>query len=132
VAALIRRYAEARQAGVEVVTNWGTGLARREFMYIDDMAAACVFLLDTYDLPGHVNVGTGGDATIRQIAEIVAGTLDYRGETVWDTTKPDGMPQKLLDVSKLTALGWTAQTDLAAGVAATVDWYRANPGSLRR
>ncbi|WP_032367390.1 GDP-L-fucose synthase family protein [Rhodococcoides fascians] len=122
--ALIRRYDEARRDGVDKVTNWGSGSPRREFLHVDDMAAACIHLLEHYDGPDQVNVGTGEDSTIKEIAEIVASAVGFEGETEWDTSKPDGTPQKLLDVTKLRNAGWTPRIDLEAGIATTVDWYR--------
>lgn len=130
--ALIRRYDEARSAGASAVTNWGTGTPRREFMHSDDMADACLHLLDHYDGPEQVNVGTGRDATIAEIAALVAQTVGFEGETHWDTTRPDGTPQKLLDVSRLADLGWTSRIGLRDGLAATVDWFRAQHGNVRR
>ncbi len=129
--ALVRRYDEAVRDGLDEVTNWGTGTPRRELMHVDDMAEACLHLLENYDGPQQVNVGTGRDATIREIAEVVAEITGFRGETHWDTTKPDGMPQKLLDVSKLAGAGWTARVDLRDGIASTVAWYREHVGALR-
>ncbi|WP_377454233.1 GDP-L-fucose synthase family protein [Rhodococcoides fascians] len=129
--ALIRRYDEARRDGIETVTNWGSGSPRREFLHVDDMAAACIHLLEHYDGPDQVNVGTGEDATIKDIAGIVASAVGYEGETEWDTTKPDGTPQKLLDVNKLRDAGWTPQIDLKAGIASTVEWYREHVDSVR-
>ena len=101
-----------------VVTNWGTGTPRREFLHVDDMAEACLHLLEHYDGPEQVNVGTGTDVTIREIAETIANVVGYAGETEWDTTKPDGTPQKLLDVSKLAEAGWTAKIGLEEGSSA--------------
>lgn len=129
--ALIRRYDEARRDGVDTVTNWGSGSPRREFLHVDDMAAACIHLLEHYDGPDQVNVGTGEDATIKEIAGIVASTVGFEGETEWDTSKPDGTPQKLLDVNKLRDAGWKPQIDLKAGIATTVEWYRQHVDSLR-
>ncbi|KQW48547.1 GDP-fucose synthetase [Nocardioides sp. Root1257] len=129
--ALIRRYDEAREAGLSSVTNWGTGTPRREFLHVDDMAAACVFLLENYDGPSQVNVGAGRDATIKEIAAVVAEAVGYEGDTQWDTSKPDGTPQKLLDVSFLREIGWEAQIGLREGIASTVDWFREHHGSLR-
>lgn len=129
--ALIRRYDEALRDGVETVTNWGSGSPRREFLHVDDMAAACIHLLENYDGPDQVNVGTGEDSTIREIAGIVASAVGFVGETEWDTSKPDGTPQKLLDVNKLREAGWKPQIDLEAGIASTVEWYRQNVDSLR-
>jgi GDP-L-fucose synthase len=129
--ALIRRYVEAAATGAPYVTNWGTGTPRRELLHVDDMAAACLHLLEHYDGPSQVNVGTGRDATIREIAEIVAEVAGYAGETRWDHSKPDGMPQKLLDVSSLRDAGWTATIGLREGIGSTVAWYREHAGHLR-
>ncbi|MGC4175652.1 GDP-L-fucose synthase family protein [Demequina sp.] len=129
--ALIRRYDEAVKSGAESVTNWGTGTPRREFMHADDMAAACVHLLEHYDGPSQVNVGTGTDTTIREIAETIARVVGYEGATEWDTSKPDGTPQKLLDVSMLADAGWTASIDLEEGMRRTVEWYREHQASIR-
>ena len=103
--ALIRRYDEALASGAGEVTNWGSGAPRREFLHVDDMAEACLHLMEHYDGPQQVNVGTGRDATIKEIAALVAEAVGFEGETRWDTSKPDGTPQKLLDVSKLGAGG---------------------------
>jgi GDP-L-fucose synthase len=129
--ALIRRYDEAAASGARTVTNWGTGNPRREFLHVDDMADACLHLLEHYDGPQQVNVGTGSDVTIREIAETIARVVGFEGETEWDTSKPDGTPQKLLDVSKLAAAGWTARISLEDGIRSTVDWFRAQHGALR-
>ncbi|MBD7917207.1 GDP-L-fucose synthase [Cellulomonas sp. Sa3CUA2] len=129
--ALIRRYDEARTAGAPSVTNWGTGTPRRELLHVDDMAAACLHLLEHYDGPSQVNVGTGTDVTIRELAETVARVVGYEGETQWDTSKPDGTPQKLLDVSRLADAGWRASISLEDGLRSTVEWYRENVGALR-
>lgn len=129
--ALIRRYDSAVQTGAASVTNWGTGTPRREFLHSDDMADACLHLLEHYDGPEQVNVGTGTDVTIREIAETIGRVTGFDGDTEWDTSKPDGTPQKLLDVSKLTSLGWTAQIGLEEGLGRAVKWYRDNKGALR-
>jgi len=122
--ALIRRYAEAADTGSESVTNWGTGSPRREFLHVDDMAEACLHLMEHYDGPEQVNVGTGSDVSIADLAQLVADAVGFTGTTKWDTTKPDGTPQKLLDVSKLRDSGWSYQIPLAKGIAGTVEWYR--------
>jgi len=127
--ALIRRYDEARASGASAVTNWGTGSPRREFLHVDDMADACLHLLEHYDGPQQVNVGTGSDVTIREVAAVVARAVGYEGETLWDASKPDGTPQKLLDVSKLARAGWTARIGLEDGIRSTVDWFRAQQGA---
>jgi len=129
--ALIRRYDEAAASESPSVTNWGTGTPRREFMHSDDMADACLHLLEHYDGPVQVNVGTGTDTTIREIAETVASIVGYSGETLWDTTKPDGTPQKLLDVSRLAKSGWVSKIGLQEGLERTIAWYRSNIGALR-
>ena len=129
--ALIRRYAEAARSGVEVVTNWGTGAPRREFLHVDDMAAACLYLMEHYDGPEQVNVGTGTDVTIREVAETIATVVGYTGQTEWDTSKPDGTPQKLLDVTKLASVGWTAEIGLLEGLQSTVEWYRSHLDGVR-
>ena len=130
--ALIRRYDEATRADADSVTNWGTGSPRREFLHSDDLADACLYLLEHYDGPEQVNVGIGTDVTIREIAETISRAVGFTGQTLWDTRKPDGTPQKLLDVSKLTRLGWTAKIGLQQGIQQTVDWYRQNVGTIRR
>ena len=129
--ALIRRYEEAKSSGAPAVTNWGTGEPRREFLHVDDMAEACLFLLENYDGPQQVNVGTGTDVTIKEIAETIARVIGYGGTTTWDTSKPDGTPQKVLDVSKLAASGWRSRIGLEEGVRSTIEWYRSHVGALR-
>lgn len=129
--ALIRRYDEAVATGADTVTNWGTGTARREFLHADDMADACLHLLEHYDGPQQVNVGTGTDVTIKEIAHTIAAVVGYTGETHWDTTKPDGTPQKLLDVSRLAEAGWTAKIGLREGLERTVAWYRDHVKDIR-
>lgn len=129
--ALIRRYDEAVHSGATSVTNWGTGTPRREFLHADDMADACLHLLEHYDGPGQVNVGTGTDVTIREIADTIAHVIGYEGRTEWDTTKPDGTQQKMLDVSKLAETGWRSRIGLQEGLERTVAWYREHVGGLR-
>lgn len=129
--ALIRRYAEAVDSGAPTVTNWGTGTPRREFLHVDDLADACLFLLEHYDGPQQVNVGTGRDVSILEVAETIARVIGFDGETLWDTTKPDGTPQKLLDVSKLTSAGWRARIPLEQGLRTTIDWYREHEAAIR-
>lgn len=129
--ALIRRYDEAVQNGTRTVTNWGTGAPRREFLHVDDMAAACLHLLEKYDGPDQVNVGTGTDITVKELAGIVAEAVGYDGAMEWDASKPDGTPQKLLDVSKLADAGWKARISLSQGVESTVQWFRANAKDIR-
>jgi len=134
LAALIRRYDEAVREGRETVTNWGSGTPRRELLHVDDMADACLFLLERYDDDQHVNVGTGRDASVREIADLVAEAVGYAGETRWDTSRPDGTPRKLLDVSRLRELGWSPTIDLRDGLTATYQWFCdqvAHEGELR-
>ena len=114
--ALLRRFHEAKASGTAEVVCWGTGSPMREFLHVDDLAAACLHLMDVHDAAGWVNVGTGQDVTIKTLAEMVAATVGYEGTITWDTSKPDGTPRKLLDVSKMTSLGWTATTTLEQGL----------------
>jgi GDP-L-fucose synthase len=114
IAALIRRFHDAKQSGSAAV--WGTGTPRREFIFVDDVAAACVHILERYSAESHLNVGTGQDITIADLAHAVAKVVGYRGDLVFDTSRPDGTPQKLLDVSRLNALGWSSRTPLSAGL----------------
>lgn len=130
--ALIRRYDDAARAGEPSVTNWGTGSPMREFLHVDDMADACLHLLENYDGPSQVNVGTGSDVSIKELASIVAKTVGYTGAIKWDAAKPDGTPRKLLDVSKLNRAGWKASISLEDGIRSTVEWYRANLESIRQ
>jgi GDP-L-fucose synthase len=118
-AALIRRFHEAKTKSLPTVTVWGTGSPRREFLHVDDLADACVFVMKHYSDLAPLNVGTGEEITIAEFARLVAQAVDYNGEIVFDPNRPDGTPRKLLDVSRLNALGWRAKTDLARGLAAT-------------
>jgi GDP-L-fucose synthase len=131
--ALMRRFHEAREAGEATVGVWGTGNARREFLHVDDLADACLFLMDGYSAPGHVNVGTGVDLTIRELAETVRDLVHPGADLAFDASMPDGMPRKVLDVSKLAGLGWTAQTSLTEGIVSTYAWFveAAERGDLR-
>ena len=124
--ALLRKFDAAKASGSSDVTVWGTGTPRREFLYVDDLADALCFLMERYDSPEIINVGWGEDVTIAELAELIAGIVGFRGTVVFDRSKPDGTPRKLLDVGKLNALGWRPRTPLAAGIRATYDWYRAN------
>ena len=121
--ALLRKFHEAAQAGDPTVTVWGSGTPMREFLYVDDLADACVHLLRSYDGAEPVNVGTGVDITIRALAELIATVTGFTGEIVFDATKPDGTPRKLLDVTRLAALGWRAPTELREGIERTYKWY---------
>lgn len=121
--ALIRKAHEARANNAEQMLIWGTGKPRREFMHVDDMADAAVFLMQHYDDPQIINVGVGTDLSIRELAEMVCRVVGYRGELVFDTSKPDGTPQKLLDISRLRALGWQPSITLEEGIRRTYEWY---------
>ncbi|MBI04055.1 MAG: GDP-fucose synthetase [Acidimicrobiaceae bacterium] len=123
--ALIRRFHEARKAGLTEVEVWGTGEARREFLHVDDLADACLFLMDHYSEAGHVNVGTGVDLTIRELAEAVRDLVYPGVDLAFDISRPDGVPRKVLDISRLTGLGWTASTGLIEGLASTYEWFTA-------
>lgn len=124
--ALIRKFIEAKQQQQPEVVVWGTGTPRRELMHVDDLAEAVVYLMQHYDQNEIVNIGTGIDHTILEIAQIVKQVTGYQGEIMLDTTKPDGTPQKLLDVSRVNRLGWKAKIDLTTGIQRTVEWYLAN------
>jgi len=124
--AFIRRFHEAKIAGVPSVTVWGTGNPRREFLHVDDLAEACLVLLNKYDDTQTINVGVGDDLPIRDLAETIANVIGYEGEIAWDTSKPDGMPRKLLDTSRINALGWQPKISLREGVASTYAWYLEN------
>ena len=122
-AALIRRFHEAKLTGAPQVTVWGTGTPKREFMAVDDLADACIFVIKHYSGAGFLNVGTGQDVTIAEFAHLVAAVVGYTGEIIFDTSKPDGMPRKLLDVSRLAGLGWRAKIPLREGLAAAYADY---------
>jgi GDP-L-fucose synthase len=131
---MIRRFHDAKTAGDATVTCWGTGTPRRELLHVDDMASACLHLLEHYDDPAPINVGTGEDVTIRELAELVAAVVGFTGEIAWDSTKPDGTPRKLLDVTRLRQLGWEPGIELHDGLVATYQWFReqaTTDGSLR-
>ncbi len=122
--ALMRRFHEAREAGSTRVEVWGTGSARREFLHVDDLADACLHIMDNYSDAGHLNVGTGVDVSIRELAEMLRDVVHPRAELVFDASKPDGMPRKVLDVSRLTNLGWRAGIPLEGGLRSTYEWFR--------
>ena len=141
IPALIRRFHAAAQAGHETIEIWGSGNPRREFLHVDDMAAACCHVLnlpqDSYRdatdaMQGHINVGTGKDCTIRELAEVIGRVTGFEGELVFDTSRPDGPPRKLLDVSLIGNLGWSASIDLEAGLRDTFEWYLANWQAARQ
>ncbi|MEY9182637.1 GDP-L-fucose synthase [Bradyrhizobium sp. USDA 326] len=122
-AALIRRFHEAKVAGSKSVVVWGSGSPRREFLFVDDMADACIHLMKNYSNERPINIGTGSDITIAELARMIAGIVDYRGDIVFDPTRPDGTPRKLLDVSRLSTLGWQARTPLEAGMRRAYEAY---------
>ena len=122
--AFIRRFVEAAQNGVATETLWGTGSPKREFLHVDDLASAVVLMGDVYDSKEHLNIGTGEDLTIKELAELVAQLAGFSGEIAWDATKPDGTPRKVLDVSKAKSLGWAPQISLRDGIASTIAWYK--------
>lgn len=121
--AMIRKFHEAKVSEKRYVDMWGTGSARREFLHVDDLAKACLFLLDNYDQPEPINVGTGEDLTIRELAMLVKGVVGFEGELVWDSSKPDGTPRKQLDTRKINQLGWNPTISLMNGVRDTYAWY---------
>jgi GDP-L-fucose synthase len=141
IPSLIRRFHDAKLAGAPVVKAWGTGKPRREFLFIDEMAEASIFVMnldrekyqrETLPMLSHVNVGTGIDCTIKELTETVARVVGYQGEIKWDSTKPDGSPRKLMNVSCLERLGWKAQISLEEGMASTYKWFLANQDGYRR
>ncbi len=129
--ALMRRIHAAHEEQDPQVDIWGSGTPRREFLFVDDLAEAAVFLLENYDDPHTINVGVGKDLRIHELAQLVADVVGYQGDLVQDASKPDGTPQKLLDVSQLTALGWTASTGLREGITRTYNWYLEHLGRVR-
>ncbi|MBI3572807.1 MAG: GDP-L-fucose synthase [Candidatus Kerfeldbacteria bacterium] len=124
--ALIRKFHEAKTGGAPTVTVWGSGAPKREFLHVDDLAEACIHLMHTYNQPDILNIGTGEDISIQEFAEMVKDVVGYEGEIVWDRSKPDGTPRKLLDVSKMNDLGWKANIRLRDGVASTYQWFVAS------
>lgn len=129
--AMIRKFHDAKMAGAPFVELWGTGTPLREFLYVDDMADACVFLLENYNGERHVNIGTGKEITIKELAETVQRVVGYQGEIVWNGDMPDGMPRKLTDVSKLHALGWKHKIELEDGIKLAYQWFRENVEKAR-
>ncbi|MBL8158391.1 GDP-L-fucose synthase [bacterium] len=121
--ALLRRFHEAKVSNAPSVTVWGSGAPMREFLHVDDMGSACVFLMETYNDPSIINVGTGEDVTIKELAELIKTTIGYNGDIVWDTSKPDGTPRKRLDVSKIHSLGWRHAIALPQGLVDTYRWF---------
>jgi GDP-L-fucose synthase len=129
--ALIRRFHEAKLRGDASLTVWGTGTPRREFLHVDDLADAVIYLLKTYNDEAIVNIGWGEDVTIRELAEVVASVAGFRGRLEFDSSKPDGTPRKLLDTSRLTALGWTPKIKLKAGIESTYAWFKDHVAEAR-
>ena len=128
--AMLRRFHEAKISGSASVTLWGSGSPRREFLHVDDLATACLFLLENYDDEIPLNVGWGHDITIRELAETISSIVGFKGELLWDTTKPDGTPQKLLDTTRINTLGWRPAISLEAGIASTYDWFTSQLTSI--
>jgi len=124
IPALVRRFSEAADAGASEIAMWGSGAVRREFLHVEDLAAACVRLLSVYDGDEPVNVGPGEDVTIGEVALLVASEVGFHGQLVWDSSRPDGAPRRLLDVQPLRQLGWSPTIGLTDGIAGLVDWYR--------
>lgn len=124
--ALIRKFDDAKDSGAASVKLWGSGTPKREFLHADDLGRACVYLLENYNDEVAINVGVGEDVSIKELAELIKETVGYTGTIEWDSAKPDGTPRKLLDVSRITALGWKAQISLKDGIASTYEWYKAN------
>jgi GDP-L-fucose synthase len=124
--ALIRKFDDAKKSGAPTVTLWGSGSPRREFLHADDLGRACVYLLENYNDDVAINVGVGEDVSIKELAELIKETVGFSGSIEWDSSKPDGTPRKLLDVSRITKLGWKAQICLKDGIASTYEWYKTN------
>lgn len=130
--ALLRKFHEAKVAGVDEVVIWGTGEPRREFLHVDDLADACVFLMNNYSGEMHLNIGTGEDIKIIELADLIAKVVGFKGRIVNDLSKPDGTPRKLLDISRLKGLGWTASIGLEEGIRSTYEWFLENLETIRR
>jgi GDP-L-fucose synthase len=124
--AMIRKFYEAKKAGQKEVVLWGSGKPKREFLIVDDLADACVFLMNSYDGEDPINIGTGKDVSIKQLALMIKKTVGYTGKITWDASKPDGTPRKLLNVKKIHALGWKHKTELTTGIKTTYDWFKKN------
>ncbi|MBQ9437495.1 MAG: GDP-L-fucose synthase, partial [Lachnospiraceae bacterium] len=129
--AMIRKFHDAKERGAGVVTLWGSGQPLREFLYVDDMADACVFLLENYSGESHLNIGTGEELTIKELALLVQEVVGFKGEIEWDASKPDGTPRKLCDVSKLHSLGWHHKVGLKEGVSLAYQWFLENQDHIR-
>ncbi len=126
LAALLRKAHDAKSRNARELVVWGSGTPRREFLHVDDLASACLFLLEKYDSPEIINVGCGEDISIRELAELICDVVGFDGELAWDATKPDGTPRKLLDITKLRALGWQPTIPLREGIAQTYEWFLKN------
>lgn len=129
--ALIRKFHEAKESGADSVTVWGTGSPRREFLHVDDLADACLFLMRHYDDDALINVGCGADLEIRELAELIRGIVGFEGRIEYDTSKPDGTPRKLLDISRIRALGWSARIPLDEGIRNTYAWFLRHRADVR-
>ncbi len=124
--ALIYKFHQAKVSGAKTVTLWGTGTPRREFLHSDDLAAACLLLLENYESPEIINIGCGEDVEIRELASMIQKAVGYQGEIIWDSTKPDGTPRKVMDVNKIRGMGWKPKVDLESGIRGAYDWYLKN------
>jgi GDP-L-fucose synthase len=132
VPALIRKFHDAKVQGRASVVLWGTGSPRREFLHSDDLGRACVYLLENYDDDVAINVGVGQDVSIKELAELIQGVVGFAGDIEWDSSKPDGTPRKLLDVSRISSLGWKAQISLEDGIRSTHEWFKGNDEGLAK
>ena len=126
--AMIRKFDDAKKNNAKEIVLWGTGKPKREFLYVDDLASACIFLMNNYDNSEIINIGTGEDLSILELANMVKEITEYEGNIVWDSSKPDGTPRKLLDVSKIKSLGWKHSINLKEGIKRTYEWYKTNRG----
>jgi GDP-L-fucose synthase len=124
--ALINRFVTAKRTGVSEVTLWGTGSSKREFLHSRDLASAVLMATEKYDSDVHLNIGTGEDLTIKDLAHLVGTLAGFKGQTLWDATKPDGTPRKVMDVSRLKAMGWNPTISLEDGIQETISWFEAN------
>jgi len=131
LAAMVRKFHEAKINNVASVELWGTGNVKREFLYVDDLAESLIFLMDNYDDPEHINVGTGEDISIKELAEVVKEIVGYTGDVTWNSDVPDGTPRKLLDVTKINELGWWHTIDLTEGIEKTYNWFKENYKTMR-
>lgn len=130
IASLIRKFHESKMKGLDRVVIWGTGKPKREFLYVDDMACACIFLVNKYQNNEPINVGVGGDTSIKEIAELIKKIVGFKGRIIYDRSKPDGIPKRLLDISKVSALGWKHKIGLEEGLKLTYNWYKNTEGRI--